>query len=744
MSSLSTRSPYAAAFYSSSLYGGNAPPMVDGLTVYGGDFISSLSQIKSFGARAGWMFVDGSPFYKGVNSEFSLAMWKNRMDLAAAKTSAQQIHNFYLDGTLFCNYMLDDFQSGSPVFPGGVPSGADLDEMARYSRSLWSMLPTMVRGNNTYLQGIAPGGSYKTLDFAVCQLDSYPTQGPAQTFYQNNINAGKACGLGTMAAINLLDGGSGITAPWNTHPNRTTNFGMSPQEIRACGTAFSALTELIGIHVWAYRSPKDSLPTYYNDPAINAALTDVANAAVGRQMGPINFHGATSSVSTVVGQWQLVNAGNDYRTGDSASVTVTAPTGLAAGNLSLMAAYSRDSGRLPAQPSGWSTAKSISGNSAQGGALALYYQIATGNEVSQKVTFTGAGGSGAVMARWWPYSGNTQAMAGLLNATGSARSWSNGTSNMGPVPGVTPTSAGCLVVIVAAKTNDFNQGNTPVLTTLSATTNDGESWNRAWMNANLSGSQTGAFSDYAFLTGAQSITTKSWSATTQSTSATSGAGCGFMVAFAPAIIQVGTPPTVTLLQDVSLSVGSTLSFTATSTGSTPITWSCTSGPSTITMGSGGTFLWTPASSGSFVVVLQATNSIGTDADEFIISVTQPSVAGNAPPVITNPGSLTVLAQDRLSFIVAATDADNDPIEFSLAASAPSGTFIDRTTGQFTWTPTGAQGPGTYPIVAIASDGQVESRSTFTVTVLDVPWTRDGGPSTQFGRTNPAGNSFRRI
>jgi hypothetical protein len=218
-----------------------------------------------------------------------------------------------------------------------------------------------------------------------------------------------------------------------------------------------------------------------------------------------------------------------------------------------------------------------------------------------------------------------------------------------------------------------------------------------------------------------------------------------MVTIAPAAVLGGTPPVLILgdLDDgVTISLGSTVSFTLSSTGSTPITYSKESGPSNVTLGSStGAFQWTPSSAGDYVIVLAATNSFGSDTGTLPVTVSSPGGSGststgaNSVPVISHPGNKSVNAHDLLSFVVAATDADDDTLTFGLDSGAPTGAFIDSTTGQFIWIPSGEQGPGTYPIVVLVGDGQQTSRSTFTITVGDTIWTRSS--------TLPT-NSFRRI
>jgi len=229
---------------------------------------------------------------------------------------------------------------------------------------------------------------------------------------------------------------------------------------------------------------------------------------------------------------------------------------------------------------------------------------------------------------------------------------------------------------------------------------------------------------------------------------TSAAGCGFMVTFAPSFITDGLPPAIEELEDVTMSLGSTLSFTANAVqGSTPITWSVFSGPSNVTIASStGQFTWTPLSMGDFLLVIKASNSFGSSTEGFAAAITAASstttvsgstvTVGNTAPVITNLSSATtVYAEQPISFILTAVDQDGDTVTFNMESDAPAGASLNQSTGQFVWIPTAEQGPGTYPIVFIASDGQNESRSTMTAVVLDIPWTRNRGLPT---------NSFRRI
>lgn len=101
----------------------------------------------------------------------------------------------------------------------------------------------------------------------------------------------------------------------------------------------------------------------------------------------------------------------------------------------------------------------------------------------------------------------------------------------------------------------------------------------------------------------------------------------------------------------------------------------------------------------------------------------PSVGLAVCPVLDPIGDKSVTEGDLLTFTVTATDADGDPLTFSLMDVIPTGAAIDPNTGVFTWTPTSDQGPGAYDVTIQVSDNATEpcmDSETIHVTVLDGP------------------------
>lgn len=758
MSSTSTRAPYGMSFSGPGQTGGNDGPFIDVFKTGTGDIISELSQYKAQGVRGIFKFAGSAANYQNPDLSWNSAGWKSMVSQQLHKGSVAQWRNFVLDGTLLAHNVNDDFLPGSPVFGGNPPSMDDIDEICQYSKSILTFLPCVVRGHN---QVLASKSNWTYLDAGWMQW--HKRYGAAEAWFVNNINAGRAVGLGSMLGFNLLHGGSGKTAPWNFDPSNPTDttptqFGMSPVEIDAITAAIqSAATLFIGMYGWS-ADPHFDDADYYSRADLQPSLTALANAMVGRAMGPLNWREGSPSGSTDTGSGSTVTVGGNWAIRDDGAgtiarkngtftVTCNPPTNYAAGDLHCILSYSRDSGLTAVAPSGWSEANRItSGSSAQGGELVLFYKIGSGNsELATAVSYPGAGGQGGTsqLARWFVISHASTVAVNLVAVAGSGRSWASKTG-MGPIPGATSIRSDALFLICGARTDDFGGGSVDE-NNMSATTGP-ESWNRVFMTGTANGLDAGFFVDAAATTGIASIDTKSYS---QLSGTAAGAGCGFMVAFAPFSVVAGTPPLFRGTADdgfgsISVSVGSNVSLTLASDGSTPFTYSKTSGPSNVTINSStGRFDFTPTSAGTYVIVLKVSNSFGSDSDQLTVFALVPSPSNNNAPVITHPGNKTVAEHDLLSFVIQATDADGDPLTYALEGGAPAGTYIDSTTGQFIWIPNGKQS-GVYPIVANVSDGRAESRSTFTVTVTDSRWAKERGPSSQFGQISSTGNGFTRI
>ncbi len=150
----------------------------------------------------------------------------------------------------------------------------------------------------------------------------------------------------------------------------------------------------------------------------------------------------------------------------------------------------------------------------------------------------------------------------------------------------------------------------------------------------------------------------------------------------------------------------------------------------------GAFTWTPTETqGPHAYTFTVVASDGTLTDEEEITVTVSEV--NVAPVLAAIGNQSVDEGTMLTFTASATDDDRPadavpifiPLEatsqlpnvltFSLSGTVPAGAAINASTGEFTWTPAEAQGPGSYTFTVAVSDGSLTDEEEITVTVGEV-------------------------
>ena len=90
---------------------------------------------------------------------------------------------------------------------------------------------------------------------------------------------------------------------------------------------------------------------------------------------------------------------------------------------------------------------------------------------------------------------------------------------------------------------------------------------------------------------------------------------------------------------------------------------------------------------------------------------------NAPPEFTDISSKTATETETISFVVNATDIDNDPLNYSVVGTLPNGSTFNNDTLQFKWTPSDGQ-EGSYSIQFQVSDGEDSDEMEVSVTVID--------------------------
>lgn len=190
------------------------------------------------------------------------------------------------------------------------------------------------------------------------------------------------------------------------------------------------------------------------------------------------------------------------------------------------------------------------------------------------------------------------------------------------------------------------------------------------------------------------------------------------------------PPNLNAIGNKSGNEGTAITFTASASdpnsGQT-LTYSLDPGaPSTATINPGsGAFSWTPTEAqgpGTYPVTVRVTDNgspAGSDLETISISVAELNTAPSLG-FISDKNATEGVA---LSFNASATDPDlpAQTLTYSLDSGAPAGATINASSGLFTWTPTEAQGPGSYTISLRVTDSGPSNLSvaeSFNISVAE--------------------------
>ena len=148
-----------------------------------------------------------------------------------------------------------------------------------------------------------------------------------------------------------------------------------------------------------------------------------------------------------------------------------------------------------------------------------------------------------------------------------------------------------------------------------------------------------------------------------------------------------------------------------------LAYSLATAPAGMQISESGLITWTPADGISTANVIVAVSDgsgsgSGSVTQSFTIAVTDV----NDAPVITSVAPTSVVLGEEYTYTPSATDAENDPLTWSLTQK-PAGMTINATTGAISWTPAEAGSSGTVRLVA--NDGSSDSvAQTFVITVSE--------------------------
>ena len=214
----------------------------------------------------------GKKLYTNPDGTFNLERWKARID-----TYRDVDFSAYVtEGLVLAHFLLDE--PGAARTWGGHPvSRAEIEEMARYSESIWPTLPTAVRATAEWLG--RGDTTYASLDVAWGQWAG-PRRGGStgltpEQFRDENVAWAKQLELGLIFGMNYLNGGDGSSGIPGTelHPEL---WQMSAAELAHVGTVLAAAPYACALLSWRHHAPFESRAD------IRAALDSVARVAAVR------------------------------------------------------------------------------------------------------------------------------------------------------------------------------------------------------------------------------------------------------------------------------------------------------------------------------------------------------------------------------------------------------------------------------------------------------------------------------
>lgn len=159
--------------------------------------LTRLAAIKAAKGRVILSLPGGPGGFTNTDGTFNLDLWKQRV----ARYTAVDFGSYISDGTIIGNYIIDQ-PNCSACWGGQSIPQSTVDEMARYSDSLWKGMATIARADPTWLA--AYPGQYAYLDAGWAQY--VMRKGDVNTYLSDNVAAAQSKGLRLVVGLNLLNG----------------------------------------------------------------------------------------------------------------------------------------------------------------------------------------------------------------------------------------------------------------------------------------------------------------------------------------------------------------------------------------------------------------------------------------------------------------------------------------------------------------------------------------------------------
>ena len=213
--------------------------------------MKELQEIKSRGGKV-ILALSGSPRYYLDGKYFSFNKWKERVN----RYRGINFRSYIDDGTIVGHYLIDE--PNDPANWGGREvSASTVEEMAKYSKSLWPTMATIVRAEPKHM-----GDNHRYLDAAWAQYLS--RRGNVNEYITDVVGDAQRMGLALVVGMNVLKGGS---------PNGTK---MTASEVENWGSALLSSSYPCAFNNWEYQSD------YFSSSGIRSAMSALRRKAENR------------------------------------------------------------------------------------------------------------------------------------------------------------------------------------------------------------------------------------------------------------------------------------------------------------------------------------------------------------------------------------------------------------------------------------------------------------------------------
>lgn len=232
--------------------------------------VRKLRQARRNGVRVILKLAGEQEHYQKADGSFDFDAWKARVDLFRGVKLGQ----FIKDGTIVAHQLVSEAKADDQ-WGGTVITNDVLDDMARYSTSIWPSMPTLVRVDPVDLVEDAagrdqpwPGGwTWRYLDAASARYSA--RKGSAARFAKREQASADRQRLALAIGMNVLSGGNGSSGIRS--PEQHDAWAMSPRELRTYAAALLDNSKACAFEVWKYFSTTD----YFRRRAIVRAMRRV-------------------------------------------------------------------------------------------------------------------------------------------------------------------------------------------------------------------------------------------------------------------------------------------------------------------------------------------------------------------------------------------------------------------------------------------------------------------------------------